>query len=209
MEINVEELKQMTFEEILEKKEELPHWIDVSTLDESNFDDFKLWLELLDEDIKFDEEITSIEKSASAKNYFVAAYGSFPFLILAHEGLHAVGGILTGARIESIGMDNVGFYVEMSGEKFSEAVSSLLPDFILPIFGFYYMRRGVKERNLHYLGFGASATLLNVGSLFLGYGDFANVSKFLAPLVGIGTYILSYKVADLIYKLHGSKSFKS
>ena len=210
--ISISEIKNMSLDELMENRGKLPDFIDVDTINEDNFEDFRFWLQLLDRESTFDLKKNGISFGNSTK-YFLFAYGGMPLLIAAHEGLHAVGGLVSGATIEGIGIDSTGFYVAMSGNSVARFVSSIAPNAVLPLFGFYYIKKGVDGRDTASLGIGASAAFLNFGSLFLDYGDFANlvgdgmVGRLSALGIGLATYGIAYMISSFAYKR--SKRFKS
>ncbi len=211
--LTVAEIKNMSLDELVLNKDKLPDVVDISELTSDNFEDFKFWLDYIDckED---DNPVKSVNFNfGDSTRYFLSAYGGMPALIAAHEGLHAFGGLVSGATIEKIGVNSTGFYVTMSGDNVARFVSSIAPNAVLPIFGFYYIKKGIDENDTAYLGIGASATLLNFGSIFLDYGDFANltgsgiIGRLSALGIGLATYGIAYVISSFAYKR--SKRFKN
>ncbi len=203
--LSISEIKQMELEELLSSKDKLPDYIDVSNLDESNIDMFRYWLDFIEEEQNKDS--LNIEVNNGAKQYFAAAYLSILPLTVLHETLHAIGAKLCGGDVLGFGVNSKGAYTLLTAPNLlAVSISALLPNFVIPTFGFYMAAEGIENKDMKSFGVGVSAIMLNAGSFFLDYGDMSLIASQIAPtntmLVGAmlsgANYLFAYKLAQKI-----------
>ena len=205
--LSVNELKTMKLEEIIASSEKLPDFIDASTLNEDNFEDFKYWLDFVEPE----HSIAIPQISKDITQYFTAAYFSLPFLMGAHEMLHAVGAKISGGKVYGFGINSRGAYALVgTSTKLSTSFTLVLPNFVIPILGFYLMGEGLEKKDMYYFGAGASAAVLNFGSFLVDYGDMSAAASQFVPqqysiitggILSLATYYAAYKIANGIRKV--------
>lgn len=180
-------INEMTLEELCECKDELPDVVDLNSLNSENFEDFKEVTDFLakeeieEKDYKRDiDEISELNKNF--KYGLFAGYASiFPIVVL-HEALHAVGVKFTGGKIYDIGFgtDYGGFYGYVSAttpNEISDVFVGALPNFILPMAGFYLIKKGNEEKDLIPIGIGLSAIMMHTTSFLSPGEDFYEIGR--------------------------------
>ncbi len=201
--LSVEKIQQMSLKELL-SSEHLPDFVDASSLDNSNFEDFKYWLGFLENNSEKEDSIFD-RLDKDSKDYLKAAYFSMLPLVGLHESLHAVGAELSGGTFLKFGWNSEGVYTLVNlPTTFSQCFTAWLPNFVLPLFGFYMISEGLDKKNMSYLGMGVSATLLNFGSFAVDYGDMSKVASYIVPqeyvlavggAVAIANYFAAYALS--------------
>ena len=178
------QINKMTLDEILESKEDLPPEIDTENLTDENFSQFKEiishLMECEEKEIEPDKTIDEFEK-----NYFmghVAGYGSIPAIVGLHELVHVIGAKIGGGKVHeinfSINKEGFGGYVQASmPNEIASLFAQILPNFALPLLGFYCIKKGQEKKNFIPIGFGLSAIIIHSYSFLSPGEDFYEVAR--------------------------------
>ncbi|MCD6547609.1 MAG: hypothetical protein J7K22_03590 [Nanoarchaeota archaeon] len=210
--LSYSEIKNMSLQELILNKDKLPPEIDVSQINEENFEDFKFWLSFISSEEKKSDDF-------DYSRYFKVTYGSVPLLIGMHEGLHAIGAKISGGEFLGFGINAKGIYTLIEGDTKVQVVSSILPNIVLSTLGFYVLKQGIKNKDLAYIGVGSSALILNLGSFLFDYGDyfsifkemnFSNTTAFsISALLSTITFAVGYKLSSYFSKIKEKFLIKS
>lgn len=227
--LNYSEIYDMSLDELIENKNSLPSEVDVENLTNENFFQFKEVVSYLKE---CEEENTESNKAISEfnKNYaigHVAGYGSIPVIVGLHELIHAAGAKIGGGKIHeinlSISKEGLEGYVQASmPNEIASMFAQILPNFALPLFGFYCIKKGEEKRDFIPIGFGLSALALHTNSFMSPGGDFYEVARTLNEalpiessntanmIMGGGLLALNYAAAyEISTKIDSIKNYIS
>lgn len=183
------ELSGMSPEEMMDRKDDLPSELDISTLDlndEACLDGFKYWIDYCAETEK--KEMAPVEElkksmGISSTRYFAAGLGGIFPTISVHELGHGLAALVTGGKVHGFEASNEGICTIVSTPNDVSYVTTLLaPNFVLPIAGFYLIRKGFEEKKGEYIGLGICSAVGGVNHVPWYRGDFFSAVNYLFEL---------------------------
>lgn len=202
----------MDLDELILNEEDLPDELDIKSLDETNFEDFKNYIEAFaaEEEQKeeyVENEIDILEEQFNKSLFF--GYASIPGIFLTHELFHILGAKSTGGTVHALnfGMDSSGFYSHVyasTPNTTSYIITGALPTLAIVPTSAYLIKKGIEEKDLKYSGIGWAGLFLHMDSFLSPGGDFYEIAATVSentrfPCSDIGNVLLGGLLLSSVY----------